>query len=155
MAARNNLATILLNQADTSGLAEAQSLAQAAADAKMGEPDGYVYLDTLARIYLKQRDYKNAIATFAKADQINKNNLIIMIGLADTLAQSGNPVRARGLIAQVDQQLQQSGGPNPLSDELQNELKSTRDAVNRKANTTPGARSSVSDTDTTPASPRP
>jgi tetratricopeptide (TPR) repeat protein len=146
-AARNNLATVLLGRKNDSVLAEAESLSIAAADTKRNSADGYVYLDTLARIYLRERKFPDAVKAFTDADKINRNNLIIMIGLADTWAQSGNANRARGLLAQIDEQLRRG---NSLSSELQQELDATRTAtLDKKA--TPPTRSSLTNTDPAPA----
>lgn len=126
--AANNLASLLSERNDAAALSEAEGWVKKALAAQPDNPNTYTYLDTLARIQLKEKNVDEAVATFERANKAKPSDLEIQIGLADAYAQAKRFDKAAACLAKIDAVLQ-GDQHYELSDELQQELNQTRQAV--------------------------
>lgn len=126
--AMNNLAYLLMKKAGKENLAKAEELAIKATTLL---PSNSSYHDTLARIYTQGDKRDLAIQSFNKAISLEPNNVESLIGLAYVLSQNNKPHDAMRILQQVDNLLV----GRQLSKELGEELKLTREAVNKALST--------------------
>jgi tetratricopeptide (TPR) repeat protein len=94
--AQNNLAMILAPRGQN---AEALALASAAVQAQPRIPD---FLDTLAFVQIKAKDYKSATTNLKNAISLDPDNLKWRLNLAEALLESGDRPEALRTLQEID-----------------------------------------------------
>ena len=114
---QNELAYLLLTHGTEADLPEARDLASKAVASPQAQA---AYHDTLARVYLKQKQYAQAIRSFQTSLAMDANSLETQVGLGLALVEDKQTKKAAEQLDKIDRLLQLQPSPNPtLTEQIQ------------------------------------